>query len=78
MSSDWIDHHPDQRNAVNKVVPFLPATLMFVFAIMALCGVTVYAVLIGSWRWGISGVVIFLCLMLVGSALQSYGNRRAK
>lgn len=74
--SDRIDHHPDPRNNQEKPKSFLPATLTIVAAILALCTGMVYAVLIGDWRWGVSSVIVFGSLIMVGGALQAHHNRR--
>lgn len=74
-SPDWIDHHPDPREAVGAV-PFLPATLSLVFALLGFCALQVYAVLGGGWRWSVVGVIFLVAGLFTGTFLQNYANRR--
>lgn len=70
----------DYRASQEKPTPvsWLPATLAFVLALLAFCALQVYSVLVGSWRWSISGLIVLFVGLLVGACLQSYANRRAK
>lgn len=72
---EWIDHYPDPGKKT-ETVAWLPATLSFVVALLAFCGLQIYSLLVGSWRWSVSGVIVLFVGLLVGSCFQSYANRR--
>lgn len=81
MSSDDFDdglaHFMPPRKEP-KSVSFLPATLTIVAAILALCAGMVYAILVGSWQWGVASIIVFGSLIMVGATLQAHRNRKAE